>query len=113
MDKEKLLEKIAVEDPGYFIRLEAIKIIVDPDVLKRIALNKDDDEYVKIEAIKKITDQKVLEEIALNDDYFRVRNAVIGKLKNQEVLEKVALDDADELNRHKAMTILLSTEFNP
>ena len=79
-DVEKLLEKIAVEDSAWSVRLEAVGKITNETLLEKIAVE-DNDWSVRLAAVKKITNETLLEKIAVEDSDCDVRFAVKHQLK--------------------------------
>lgn len=101
-----LLEEMLLNDPDSYILKNVCENpnLTNQDVLIKVSKS-GSDETLKRQAIKKIVDEEILTDFALNDsnEYIR-REAILNpNLKNLDVLYKIIKSDSDEFNRIMAI----------
>lgn len=84
------------------VTLDEVRIMLDEEKLRQIALRKDLRHLIRIEAINRIQNERILKELALSGDE-EISIKAVNNISNQEFLADIALSDVHPVIKYDAL----------
>lgn len=95
---KKTIEKAALHDKDYMVRMEAVKHVDNQDVLVFLSRN-DENVLVRSYCVKQVRNMDILVYVAKHDVNWRVRKAAIEEIKDKKILETLLNYEEDDYCR--------------
>lgn len=96
-----ILEQVAREDPEWGMRMNAVLMLEDQDILCDIA-QEDESVEVRDAALRRLTREEDIADVATYDEDERIRLTAILKIKSAETLQRIASETPFEDTRETA-----------
>lgn len=96
-----ILERVAREDPEWGMRMNAVLMLEDQDILCDIA-QEDESVEVRDAALLRLTREEDIADVATYDEDERIRLTALLKIKSAETLQRIASETPFEDTRETA-----------